>query len=121
MTPDPTAAAATAASAGIGALVLTTLGVEPQALLWGGIGASIGVTVAPQAGRVRAVLTFAAVVLLSALFGTYLAHEHLAGSTVARNACSAALGCLFHPLFSAAVAGLPTLVAKITDRIGGAR
>ena len=33
---DPTAAAATAASVEIGVLTLTTLGVEPQALLWGG-------------------------------------------------------------------------------------
>jgi len=116
---DPTAAAAIAASAGIGALVLTTLGVEPQALLWGGIGASIGITVAPQTGRVRAVLTFAAVVLLSALFGTYLAYAHLAGSAVARNACAGALGALFHPLFTAAVAGVPSLVSRLTARFGG--
>lgn len=116
---DPTAAAATAASAGIGALVLTTLGVEPQALLWGGIGASIGITVAPQTGRVRSVLTFGAVVMLSAVFGTYLAHVYGSGSSVARNACAAALGAMFHPLFSAAVAGLPNLITRLTDRIAG--
>jgi hypothetical protein len=122
MTPaDPTAAAATAASAGIGALILTTLGVEPQTLLWAGIGASVGVTAAPQASRARAVFTFAAVVLLSALFGTYIAHEHLAGSALARNFCSAVIGGLFHPLFSAAIAGVPSLVTKLTDLIGGAR
>lgn len=118
---DPTAAAATAASAGVGALILATLGVEPQALLWGAVGASIGLTVAPPSSRMRAWATFAAVVLLSALAGTYVAHEHMADSTVARNAVSAAVAALFHPLFTAAVAGVPSLVQRLTDRIGGAR
>jgi hypothetical protein len=116
---DPTVPIATAASAGLGAMILATLGVEPQALLWGAVGASIGLTVAPASGRVRAVLMFCAVVMMSALAGTYFAEHHMAGSIVARNAAAAATAALFHPLFTAAVAGLPALVARLTDRLGG--
>lgn len=118
---DPTAAAATAAGAGVGALILSTLGVEPQALLWAAVGASIGVTLAPASGRVRSMLTFMAVVLLSSLAGTYVAHEHLAGSVVARNAVSAGVAMLFHPLFTAAVSGVPAVVASLAARLGGAK
>lgn len=118
---EPTSAAASAVGAGAGALILSMLGVEAQALLWAAVGASVGITLAPQSGRLRAALTFGSVVLLSALAGTYVAHEHLAGSVVARNAISAATAMLFHPLFTAAVAGVPALVASIAARIGGAR
>lgn len=118
---DPTTTAATATSAGLGAMILATLGVEPQALLWGAVGASIGLTVAPPASRWRAMLTFTAVVMLAALAGTYVAEHHAEGSAVVRNASAAAVAALFHPLFQAAVAGVPQLIAILTARFGGNR
>ena len=118
---DPTAPVATAASAGLGAMILATLGVEPQALLWGAVGASIGLTVAPQASRWRAMLTFCAVVMLAALAGTYIAAHHADGSAVVRNAGAAAVAALFHPLFQAAVSALPQLLSALTARFGGNR
>lgn len=116
---DPTMTAATATSAGLGAMILATLGVEPQALLWSAVGASIGLTVAPPASRWRAMLTFTAVVMLAALAGTYVAEHHAAGSTVVRNASAAAVAALFHPLFQAAVSALPQLLSALTARFGG--
>ena len=116
---DPTAPVAIAASAGLGAMILATLGVEAQSLMWGAVGASIGLTVAPPASRWRAMLSFVAVVMLSALAGTYIAEHHGAGSAVVRNAAAAAVAALFHPLFQAAVAGVPQLIAMITARLGG--
>jgi hypothetical protein len=115
---DPSSAAAVGVGTGIGAMVLATLGVEPHSLLYGAVGATVGVGMAAQMGRVKSVFVFLAVVMLSASFGTAIAAHAWPESSVARNAMSGALGLFFHPLLAGIVSGIPQLVTAVIGRIG---
>lgn len=110
---DPTGAAPAAVGAGISALVVAMIGVEPQALVWGLVGAVFGVPFAPPSGRVRSVLVFLAVTAACALLGTWAAAHWHDGSRMARNAWAMGLGVVFHPLVAAAVQVVPTIVAAL--------
>lgn len=116
---EPTGAIAAATGAGVGAMILATLGVEPQALMWGGVGATFGVTLAPPASRMRTALTFCAVVMMAAMFGKWGAHVWWSGSDVARNGMAMVSGLFFHPAFSVAVNLLPRIGEALIARFGG--
>jgi hypothetical protein len=105
----------------IGATLLALTGVEPQPIFWAVVGATIGLSFAPSTSRLRAVVAFVAVVLLSALGGTFLASVGFeiapAFVSLARNTFSATLAVVFHPLTTALVNAVPTIVAKLIERI----
>lgn len=111
---DATQTVIEAAAAGLGAATLAIIGVEPQALLWGAVGAFMGMTFAAPAGRMRAALTFLAVVLACAELGTWAALKWFDALPVARNGSALTLGVLFHPLLAALVAKLPQIVGVAT-------
>jgi hypothetical protein len=112
---EPATSAATAIGsalgAGLGAMVLNTLGVHPQALLWALIGATLGMSLAPQASRMRAVAVFACVVLSSALLGTWVARTYADGSLIASDVVALLLAIAFHPLLIAFLNGAPAFLA----------
>lgn len=114
-----------AIAAGISATTLALLGVEPQALAWGMVGAIFGAPLAPPAGRYRQVLVFLGVTLASALLGTVAAETFGPASRIGRNAWCLVLGGIFHPLSAAVVAAVPNLVATMLHafaaRRGGAQ
>jgi MFS-type transporter involved in bile tolerance (Atg22 family) len=100
---------AQALGVGLATAFFALIGVEPQAVLWGMVGAIFGAPLAPPAGRMRQVAVFLAVMLICALLGTWAAEEWHAGSTRARNVWAAALAFGFHPLSAAFVGALPDL------------
>ena len=116
---EPTTTAAGAAAAGVTALFMALLGIEPQALVWGLVGAVFGLSFAPQSGRVRAALVFIAVAFAAALLGTWAAEFWHAGSRIARNGWAMALAAAFHPLLAAFVQAVPAaLQALVRSRTG---
>ncbi len=110
---------AAGASVGISALVTATIGVDPQALFWALVGATLGLSVAGTAARLRAIVVYLCVALSSALLGTWLARLHFEADATARNALAALLAIGFHPLANAALTALPSLVAGWAKRLGG--
>jgi hypothetical protein len=115
---DFTVAFAGATATGITALTLQTLGVEPQALVYGAVGAGIGTTAAPALGRVRAVMMFVCVVCLCAVAGTVIAGLYWGNSNIWRNLIAGCLAAIFHPLFSAIVVKIPEALDGILRKVG---
>lgn len=111
--PSPTVAA------GIAGAIVALLGVEPQALVWAAVGAIFGAPLAPQAGRVRQILVFMAVVLACALLGHWAADSWHQGSVRARNAWALVLAAGFHPLSAAVVASIPSLWQAFASGVSG--
>lgn len=103
-------------SAGVGAVALTALGVHPQPLFWALVGATLGLSLAPQADRLRAVAVFACVVLSSALLGTWAARTYWDGSLLAADGAAWLLAVAFHPLLIAFLNAVPTLFSTV---VGG--
>jgi hypothetical protein len=106
---------------------MAMLGIEPASLVWGLIGATLGLSLAPKdASRLRSVFIFCAVVLAAALLGTaggaYYEETHANGNAhvyrVVRNVLVMLVGCAFHPLFTAMVTNLPAVVQSTLARFG---
>lgn len=103
----------TASTAAIGALFVAIIGIEPQALVWGLVGAVFGMAFAPQSGRLRAALVFAAVALASGLLGTWAADFWHEGSKLARNGYSLGIAVAFHPLLATFVQAVPAVLQSL--------
>ncbi len=116
---EPTVTAGGAVAAGVTALFVAMVGIEPQALVWGLVGAVFGLSFAPQSGRVRAALVFIAVAFAAALLGTWAAEFWHADSRVARNGWSMALGAAFHPLLAAFVQAVPAALQALVRAKSG--
>lgn len=113
---DPSALP-TAASAGLGALILTFFGVEPQTLLWSAFGAIFGASAAPKVALWYWALMYFASVCLAAVFGTFLGYMYDPASVHARNAFSGLVALFFHPLFAAGVDSTSTFVRGMVEAI----
>jgi hypothetical protein len=103
-----------------GAALLSALGIEPQPLLWALIGATLGLTAAPQSSRFRACCVFVCAVLASALLGTWIATALADASTrkLATSGASLVMGALFQPVFTSASAAVPQAVKSLLRRVG---
>lgn len=108
---DTTEVAAQATAAGAAALFVAATGVEPQAVLWGLIGAIFGVTLAKPSGRFYAMAVFVAATFACALLGTLAGDYMKPGSAPVRNGCALVLGAGFHPLLSAFIGAVPDLLS----------
>jgi len=117
--PTTTTLAGVAAAAG-GSAFMVALGIDHQALLWALIGATLGLTAAPQASRLRFACVFICAVLASALLGTWFAATMVEEPTrkLATLGSSLILGALFHPLLTAAIGVVPTVVKAALRRFG---
>lgn len=114
---DPTTEAVMSVAAGVAAVTLAVLGVEPQALVYAAMGGFAGMAVAQNLGRWKAVITFACVMCLCAAFGTWCA-QHYGGGMVARNIVAGASAAVFHPLFSVVVQRIPDAFDGFLRKIG---
>lgn len=91
---------------------LAALGVPWPLLAWGIIGSIVGLSWAPESGRMRAFFLFTCASLCAAKFGLALSawafnsHADIAGAL----ACG--LGIVMHPLLSAVVESIPTYIAS---------
>lgn len=102
-----------ALGAGLGAVALTALGIHPQPLFWALIGATLGLSLAPKAERLRALAVFVCVVLSSALLGTWAARTYWEGSLLAADGAAWALAVAFHPLLIAFLNAVPALLTSV--------
>lgn len=118
MPPEPTATVVGAVSAGVGAFVMAAIGIEPQPIFWALIGATFGLSFAGQTGRLRSIAIFGCVVLTAALLGSLVAESYFANSSGWRNVASWLVAAFFHPLFSALVAAVPSIVQAGLRRFG---
>jgi hypothetical protein len=111
-----TETAANVVAAGASGLLIASLGVEPQAIVWALVGSILGLTLAKPASRAYAVALFVASTLACALFATWISDNYFAGSAGARNVCAVVLAASFHPLFEAFISAIPGLVAAFAKR-----
>lgn len=115
---EPASSVAGAAVAGLGAGALAALGLDPAALFWALVGASLGMSFAAATTRPRAMVVFAAVVLVCSLSGAWLAQRYLAGEQLSRNFFACALAIVFHPALNAAVTRLPAALDGLMRKFG---
>lgn len=118
MPPEPTATVIGAVSAGVGGLVMSAIGIEPQPIFWALIGATFGLSFAGQTTRVRSIAVFVCVVLTAALVGSLVAEAYFGNSSGWRNSASWLVAAFFHPLFSALAAAVPNIVQAGLRRFG---
>lgn len=111
-----TETAAGLVATGASGLLIASLGVEPQAIVWALVGSILGLTLAKPSSRVYAVALFFASTLACALMATVIAEHYFAGSVGARNVCAVILAAAFHPLFEAFISAVPGLVAAFAKR-----
>lgn len=117
---EVTSATAAATAAGAGAFFLAAIDLHPSLLLFGIVGAIVGLTWAPpQQNRHRAILLLIATAFVSASFGAWIGEWKFPGSLHAAKALAAAFGAVLHPALSALIAALPGLWSAFTQRIGG--
>jgi len=107
-----------AAASVVTAVTMQTLGVDPQALVFGAIGAGVGTTAAPELGRVRSTMMFVCVVCLCALAGTMAAQQYWGNSPLWRNLIAAGTAAVFHPLFAAIVVRIPEMFDGVLRKFG---
>ncbi len=112
-----TDAAANAVLAGTSAMLVSALGVEPQAIIWAIVGSIIGVIAAPPTGKLYACAMFLAATLMCALFGTWVSHEYFAGAAIQRNMAACMLAALFHPIIKKLLESVGTVVGAWIARI----
>jgi hypothetical protein len=112
---------AQACGAAVCALFFALVGLEPQTLVYGTVGAIFGLATAPPSGWVRSMFLFVAVVFAAALLGTWAAEYWHDGKRIQRNAWSMALAAVFHPVFAAMLAKVPAIIPTLIDAILRAR
>lgn len=122
--PSPSAAASEAATSAFASAVLAAVGVPPQALLWGGIGAVGGVFLTgPETPRASALAVIAAALFGAA--GGYAAAQWLVGRPVVEGAtivlCSLVIGAGAKPILSAAIGAAVALIGRLGGRGTGGR
>jgi hypothetical protein len=105
---------------GVLAALLAALGIAPQPMFWAVIGSTLGMSLAPQTGRLRACVVYACAALSSALLGAYIGQRFLESDKIpiAANAASLLLGAMFHPLLAAATNAVPTIINAVLERFG---
>jgi hypothetical protein len=112
---------ATACAAGLCAFFFAAVGLEPQTLVYGTVGAIFGLASAQPNAWFRSMCIFASVVLASALLGTWAADQWHAGARLPRNAWSMGIAAVFHPVFAALLAKVPAIIPALIDAVLRAR
>jgi len=98
--------------------VAASLGLDPAAIFWSFVGASLGMSFAPPSGRLRAAVVFVCATLVSSLFGISLAAYLHTDGHVAQNVYSCVFSIFLHPLILAVVNAAPQVVQGVLKKIG---
>ena len=109
--------AANAAVSGASALLVASLGVEPQAIIWAIVGSILGVTFAPKTTKPYAVAMFLAATLICALVGTYVSTKYFGGAPLERNLTAVMLAATFHPALKVMIERAGTVIGAWLDRL----
>jgi 4-amino-4-deoxy-L-arabinose transferase-like glycosyltransferase len=111
-----TASVGWAVAAGTLGAFFAAIGVSWVAVFWALMGGLIGVSFAPQTGRLRAMLMFPTSALLAAKAGTLGAVQFFAASSDWSGGLAAVSGIVLHPVISATVQAIPAIISA---RLGG--
>jgi hypothetical protein len=98
-------------------MVLNTLGVHPQALLYAGVGAGFGLLLTRAESRARAFAFWALTTLAGALLAHIMAAQ-VGGDGATRNGIALVLGMVFPALRERAMALAPTILDAVLRRLG---
>ena len=119
----PTEVAAQSALGGGVALFIVLTGLDPQAVVWGVMGSTVGVVFSKSTGRFYGFFLFFAAAFISALSGTVISDLWFSGGNTWRNFATALVGVGFHQLIAAGIAAIPVVMKIGTDwlsrRFGG--
>jgi hypothetical protein len=115
---DPFAAIAASVAGAVTSIALTTIGIEPQSIMWCAIGAGAGTAIAPGLGRAKQAVVFLCTILLCALLGTWVAQKYGGGDNIVRNLAGAFSAFFFHPFVSAAVSKIPEALDGLLRKLG---
>lgn len=112
----PIEAAAASVAAGVSAITVAALGVEPQPMAWVAFGAAMGIVTTKPAGRTRTVVVFVATVASGALLATVAARYYgLDGHW--RNLLAWGLGAFFPVIKERLGLYVPRALDKLLARI----
>lgn len=100
------------------ACIAAVLGIDQQAILWAFFGACIGLSIAPGASFLKALLVFVFVTLACALGGTVASHAWHRDDPLWRNGYACVLAICFHPIVATGVNQIPLLVKAWAQRFG---
>jgi hypothetical protein len=115
---QPIEALAGGIAAGISAITVAALGVEPQPIAWVAFGASLGIVSTQPAGRARTVVVFVATVAAGALIAT-VAAKHYGLDNGWRNLAALGLGAFFPVIKERLAMVAPKLIDGALKRIVG--
>lgn len=113
--------------AAVAAVIVATIGIEPQVLWWACIGTVAGGLLSrpaktrQQQSALLGVVKFAVVALLAALGGTYAGQIHLDKQLISANAAAALLAMFLQPTFTAVVDAIPRLIDGLLVKAGLSR
>lgn len=91
---QPIEALAGGIAAGVSAITVAALGIEPQPIAWVAFGASLGIVSTEPAGRARTIVVFVATVAAGALIATVVS-KHYGWDSGWRNLAALGLGAFF--------------------------
>jgi hypothetical protein len=109
---NPTTEVVQGLASGIAGSILIALGISWPLVIWAVCGSIIGLSWAPETGRIRAFALFVASSLLSAKGGMVAALLWWDGSYDVAGIAAALCGCVFHPALSAFVTAVPAFISR---------
>lgn len=110
--------------AAVAAVIVATIGIEPQVLWWACIGTAAGGLLSKPSERQQqqtalvGLLKFIVGSLLAALIGTYIGHAHLDQQTMTANTIAALLAAFLQPIFTAAGKAIPRAFDGVLGKLG---
>lgn len=105
------------AAAGVGGAMLSAVGIEPAALFWAFVGATVGITFAAATGPLRTWIVFFCVALFCSIGGVGVA-LYFGGGATTRNIAACLLAIAFHPILSAVITRIPPLIDGLMRKFG---
>lgn len=111
----PIEAAAASVAAGVSAITVAALGVEPQPMAWVAFGAALGIVTTQPEGRTRTVVVFVATVASGALLATVAARYYGMDDSW-RNVLALGLGAFFPVIKERMAVHVPRVLDKILSR-----
>lgn len=98
--------------------MLAVLGVNPQVLLYAGVGAGFGMLATPAESRGRAVAFFALTTLSGALLAQIAARHFFGSDEMWRNGTGLVMGLVFPALRDRAMHAAPIVLDGLLRRLG---
>lgn len=117
---DATISVGDAVAAGAAAFAVAT-GLDPKVMIWALSGSILGIALAKPTNRpIYPIFVFIVATMMSGLAGTVIADVFATGSAYhdrIRDISAALFGVAFHPILTAFLSAIPSLVEAIAERV----